>query len=229
MRNAASIVRAAAGALTLALLVFGSAGCNGFGYTDITLPGNTPNIPPQNSFRIVGRLGTPFVAKIADTRSSWTITGVVPLNIIIVNNAPPVRIAVNKLTNDDSPVSVEIISGLTVRHLASTVDRFGLAVGNWGLAQNFPPAASPDVRFFVKGPALQVFDALVEDEQNAYVVEATAPALILFDSPAGGTGSRVDATFTEVGFLGVFNIDLIYNNVVVQSVFTGTDVTLKFP
>ncbi len=229
MRIAASIVRATAGVFVLALITLGAAGCNGFGTTDITLPGNTPNIPPQNSFRFVGRLGTPFVAKIADTRSSWTITGVVPLNVVIVNNSPPVRIAIHKLTNDDSLLSVEVITGLTVKQLGSTVDRFGLSVGNWGSAPDFPPKASPDVRFFIKGPAQQIVDAMVEDEQNAYIVEATAPALILFDSPAGGTGTRVDATFTEVGFLGGLSIDLIYNNVVVQSVFTGTEATLKFP
>lgn len=224
MSTAAKTIRIAT-ALALALWAITAAGCNGFGVTDITLPGSTPNIPAQNSFRVVGQIGTPFVATIADTRSTWTLHGVVPLNIVIVNNAPPVRIRVNKLVNDNALLGIEIIRGLTVQHLDSTVDGFGLAVGNFGKAPDFPPAANPDVRFFVKGPLKQIFDALIEDDQNAEVVEATAPAIILFDSPASG---RVDGTFTEVGFLGDFSIDLIYNHVLVQSVFTGTEAILKY-
>lgn len=228
MNIVAKTIRSAVAA-ALVLWALTAAGCNGFGTTDITLPGNTPNIPPQNSFRVVGQVGTPFVATIADARSTWVVPGVVPLNIVIVNNAPPVRISVNKLVSDNSLLGVEVISGLGVKQLGSTVANFGLAVGNYGIAPNFPPMASPDVRFFVKGPAEQIFDALIEDEQNAYVVEATAPAIVLFDSPSGGTGARVDGTFTEVGFLGGFSIDLIYNHVLVQSVYTGVEATLKFP
>ena len=224
MSTAAKSIRTAT-ALALALWAITAAGCNGFGTTDITLPGNTQNIPPQNSFRIVGQIGTPFVATIADTRSTWTIHGVVPLNIVIVNNAPPVRIRVNKLVNDKALLGIEIVKALSVEQLDATVDGFGLAVGNFGRAPAFPPAASPDVRFFVRGPSEQIFDALIEDDQNAEVVEATAPAMILFDSPASG---RVDGIFTEVGFLGGFSIDLFYNNLLVQSVYTGTEATLKY-
>ncbi len=203
--------------------------CGGFGSTNNTAPGNTPNIAAQTSFRILGKVGTPFSAKVSDARSSWDIQGVVPLSIIIVNNDPPVRISVNKLVSDDSLISVESINGFTIKQLASATDNFGLAVGNFDKVGAFAPAASPDVRFWVKGPALELFDALVEDTSQGEVLEARAPALILFDSPTGGNGGRVDATFTAVTFGGNFDIDLLYNNQLVKTALVGTNVTMKYP
>jgi hypothetical protein len=204
--------------------------CGGFGSSNNTAPGNTPNISAQTSFRIVGRVGTPFSAKISDTRSSWTITGVVPLSIVIVNNSPPVRVSVNKLVSDHSLLSLEIINGFSVKQLASGTDNFAVAVGAFGHVANFAPPAVPDVRFFVKGPTKELFDALIEDTSQGEVVEARPPALILFDSPAGGTGGRVDGIFTAVGFTGSFNIDLIYDGVIAVSVPNGgTSVTIKYP
>jgi hypothetical protein len=203
--------------------------CGGFGSTNNTAPGNTPNISAQTSFRILGKVGTPFSAKVSDARSSWDIQGVVPLSIIIVNNDPPVRISVTKLVSDDSLISVESINGFTIKQLASATDNFGLAVGNFGNVGAFAPPASPDVRFWVKGPDLELFDALVEDTSQGEVLEARVPALILFDSPAGGNGGRVDATFTAVTFGGNFDIDLLYNSQLVQSALLGTNVRMKFP
>lgn len=204
--------------------------CGGFGSSNNTSPGNTPNIAAQTSFRIVGRVGTPFSAKISDSRSSWDIKGVVPLSIVIVNNSPPIRVSVNKLVSDSSLLSLEIINGFTVKQLASSTDNFGVSVGNvGGKVGNFAPPASPDVRFFVKGPNAELFDALVEDTKQGEIVEARAPALILFDSPAGGNGGRVDATFSAVQLLGNFSIDLIYNGAVVRTAAGGATVTMKYP
>src|SRR5271154_3940402 len=92
--------------LTLIALGLLTAACNGFGTTNITSPGNTPNIATQVGFRVVGRIGTPFSCYISDAVSSWNVQGVVPLNIIIVNESPPVRITANKLVNDSSLLSV---------------------------------------------------------------------------------------------------------------------------
>ncbi len=204
--------------------------CGGFGSTNNTSPGNTPNIAAQTSFRIVGRVGTPFSAKISDSRSSWDIKGVVPLSIVIVNNSPPIRVSVNKLVSDSSLLSLEIINGFTVKQLASNTGNFGVSVGNFGgKVGNFAPPASPDVRFFVKGPNAELFDALVEDTKQGEIVEARAPALILFDSPAGGNGGRVDATFSAVQLLGNFSIDLLYDGVVVRTAAGGATVTMKYP
>ncbi len=221
------IRRGAIAAIVCGLLMAGCGG--GFGTTDTTKPGNTPNITAQSSFRIVGTIGTPFSAKISDARSSWDIQGVVPLSIVIVNNALPVRVSVNKLVNDHSLISLEVINGFKVKQLASSTSGFGVAVGNFNKVTAFAPKASPDVRFFVKGPNLELFDALIEDTVHGEVVEARAPALLLFDSPAGGNGGRVDATFTAVQFLGGFSIDLIYNGILVKSVYAGTSVRMKYP
>ncbi len=224
--TAKSIRRGALAALLYGLLM---TSCGGLGGTNTTKPGNTPNISAQTSFRIVGRIGTPFSARISDARSSWDIKGVVPLSIVIVNNAPPIRVSVNKLVNDNSLISLEIINGFTVKQLASSTDNFGVAVGNFNKVTAFAPPASPDVRFFVKGPAGELFDALIEDTAHGEIVEAHAPALLLFDSPAGGNGGRVDGSFTAVQFLGGFSIDLIYNGVLVKSLSTGTSAIIKYP
>jgi hypothetical protein len=224
--TAISIRRGALAALLCGLL---TSSCGGFGSTNTTNPGNTPNIAAQTSFRIVGRIGTPFSVKISDARSSWNILGVVPLSIVIVQNQPPVRVSVNKLVSDNSLISLEIINGFNVQQLASSTSGFGVAVGNQGPVAGFAPPASPDVRFFVKGPSTELFDALIEDTAKGEVVEVRAPAILLFDSPAGGNGGRVDGTFTAVEALGGFAIDLIYNGVVVRRSVTGASAVIAFP
>jgi hypothetical protein len=224
--KARSIAGRAFAALLCGLMI---TSCGGFGAVDTTLPGNTPNITAQTSFRIVGEIGTPFSATISDARSSWTIQGVVPLSIVIVNNVLPVRVSVNKLVSNNSLLSLEIINAFSVEQLASSTDNFGVAVGNYGKVATFAPPAFPDVRFFVKGPTGELFDALVEDTKQGQIVEARAPAVLLFDSPAGGNGGRVDATFTAVQYLGSFAIDLIYNGALVQSAVGTTNAVLKYP
>ena len=224
--KAISIRRSLLAALVCGLLM---TSCGGFGSSNTTSPGNTPNINAQTSFRIVGQIGTPFSATISDARSSWNIKGVVPLSIVIINNQPPIRVSVNKLVSDNSLISLEIINAFSVQQLASSTSNFGVAVGNSGRVATFAPAAFPDVRFFVKGPNEELFDALVEDTKQGEIVESRAPALLLFDSPSGGNGARVDATFTAVQFLGGFDIDLIYDGVLVDSDLAGTTAIIKFP
>jgi hypothetical protein len=204
------------------------AGCGGaFGVGNTTNPGSTPNISAQTSFRVVGQIGTPFVATVSDARSSWLIYGVIPLSIVIVNDSPPDRIVVTKLSNDTRLLSLQIIHGLDVKLLASTVDNFGVAVG--GINGNLPalaPPASPDIRFFIKGPPVNIFDALIEDQTQGSVLQSRAPAVILFDSPSS---QRVDGIFNEVNFLGPFDIDLIVDGNIVKQAQGGIKATLKFP
>jgi len=223
--KARSIWRGILAALLCALL---TSSCGGFGSTNTTNPGSTPNIAGQTSFRIVGRIGTPFSVTISDARSSWDILGVVPLSIVIINNAPPVRVSLNKLVSDNSLISLEIINGFNVQQLASSTSGFGVAVGNQGswFVGGFAHSAKPDVRFFVKGPNAELFDALIEDTSKGEVVEVRAPAILLFDSPHSG---RIDGTFTAVEALGGFAIDLIYNTVVVRSVLAGGSTVVKYP
>jgi hypothetical protein len=222
-------------AITAAALAW-FAGCGGFGTGNATSPGSTPNLSVQTSYRIVGTVGTPFTATISDARSSWLVQGVVPLSIVIVNDKPPERVVVTKTIDDTSLLSIEIITGFTVKVLASTTDRFGVAVGGVnqgggnGSLHSLAPPASPDVRFFVKGPNIGIFNALIEDQTQGEVLQARVPALILFDSPNGGTpGGRVDGIFTAVGFNGPFAIDLLVDGAVVRAAAGGTTASLKYP
>ena len=211
-------------------------GCGGFGSGNATSPGSTPNLSVQTSYRIVGTIGTPFIATISDARSSWLVQGVIPLSMVIVNDKPPERVVVTKAINDTSLLSIEIIAGFTVKVLASTTDRFGIAVGGVnqgggnGSLHSLEPPANPDVRFFVKGPNIGIFNALIEDQTQGSVLQSRVPSLILFDSPNGGTlNGRVDGTFNEVNFAGPFAIDLIVNGTVVRAVTTGSSATLHYP
>ena len=221
------LARRAAMAGTLALL----SGCGGaFGVGNTTNPGSTSNIPPQSSYRVVGDIGTPFVATVSDSRSSWVVHGTVPESIVIVNDAPADRIMVTKLANDSRLLSLEVIAGLTVTTLSSTTENYGSVVGQLTdqkpALTRFAPPASPDVRFFVRGPAIDLFDATIEDLQNSNILQARVPAVLLFDSPNGGSSGRVDGIFNEVTFFGPLDVELIINGNVKQ-VFGGTTVSIK--
>ena len=219
----------------IALIACGCAlisACGGaFGTSNSTRPGNTPNIAAQVSFRIVGTLGTPFSLLISDADSSWQVKGVVPLSIVIINTKNPVRMVATKLVNDSSLLSIEIISGFSVKQLASTTAGFGVAVGSFGgKLSNFAAPASPDVRFFVKGPSTAVFNALIEDLSHGEIVQMRAPALLLFDKPNNGNATkRVDGIFNLVNAFGPFDIDMIVGGSLVRVAAGGVHATLKFP
>jgi len=209
----------------LGFTVLTSAGCN---IGQATSPGSTRPLPAQTSFRVVGDVGTPFRALISDSRSSWQIFGAIPTSILIVNDRPPDRVLVTKMSNDARLLSLEVIQGFSIATLDSTVGKFGTAVGaTGGKLAAFAPAASPDVRFIVKGPAVGVFIGLVEDETTSVAIESRVPAVILFDSPNGGTSGRVDGIFNQVSFAGFFDIDLTINGALVRRARGGLSVTLK--
>ena len=221
----------------LALWLASVTGCGGgFGAGNATSPGSTPNISQQTSYRIVGTIGTPFVATLSNMRSSWVLSGVIPMSIVVVNDKPPDRILVTKLSNDSNLLSVEIITGFDVQVLASTVDRYGVAVGAVPIRRKgapaqqlaaFSPPANPDVRFYVNGPAVTVYDALIEDEVQGNVVQSRAPSVILFDSPNSNAAGRVDGIFNEVNGFGPFSIDLVIDNVIAAVARGGSHATLK--
>jgi hypothetical protein len=199
-------------------------GCN---TSNTNSPGSTPNKPQQSSYRIVGDVGTPFLALVSDSRSSWQVSGTIPTSIAIVNDSPPDRILVTKTSNDARLLSLQVIQGFTIGTLDSTVSKFGTAVGSiGGTLPAFALSAKPDVRYFVKTPLVGVFDALIEDQTNSYALESRIPAIILFDSPNGGKSGRVDGIFTQVSFTGAMEVDLVINGQVVQSVTGGTTVTV---
>ncbi len=215
--------------IILAVITAMAAGCNGFGVGQASNPGSTPNIASQTSYRIVGAIGTPFQAVISDSRSSWLVSGTIPTSIVIVNDSPPDRILVNKLTNDSRLLSLEVITGFSVITLDSTVSNFGSAVGSvGGKLPSIAPPASPDVRFYVKNPMIGLFTGLIEDETMGFAIMSRIPAVILFDSPNGGHSGRVDGIFNQVSFAGVFDIDLTIDGRLVASVSrNGTSAVVK--
>ncbi|HZP45693.1 MAG TPA: hypothetical protein VFB15_08590 [Candidatus Binataceae bacterium] len=201
------------------------AGCNGLGGGNSTNPGSTPNSSAQLVFRFVGSTGVPFIATVSDPRSSWRLHGVVPLNVLIVNGPlpNPIRIIGTKVTNDTRLLSVEIIQGFNVKTIATTSTPYGTIVaGINGALPALGAPANPDVRFYVKGPPNGVYNALVEDESVAYVLQAASPTVILFDSPNGNSETgRVDGQFTQVKGAPI-DIDLFFNNQFVHASGSGT-------
>jgi hypothetical protein len=187
-------------------------------------PGNTASIPPQSSYRVVGDVGTPFRAVVSDSRSSWQINGTIPTSIVIVNDSPPDRILVTKLTNDTRLLSIQVIQGFSIAGLDSTVSPFGSAVGSvGGTLAAFAIPATPDVRFIVKTPIAGVFEGLIEDESMSNAVESRVPAVIVFDSPSSGT---VDGIFNQSFFYGTIAVDLVINGTVVSSASGGNSVSV---
>jgi hypothetical protein len=221
----------ASGVLAIYLVVATLPGCSGFGPGNATLPGNTPGRQPQASLRVVGTIGTPFSAVVSDQNASWKVQGVIPLNIVIIHssNTTPTRIVAVKLASGSSLLSVEVINGFNVKLLSSTNNPFGVAVGTInGQLEAFAPPASPDVRFFIKGPSTAIFTALVEDATTGNALQSRAPTLVLFENPNGGSASgHLDGTFQESGNNGPLNVDLILNGATVAH-GVGITTTLKF-
>jgi len=215
-----SIIRTA-----VALTIPATIGCGGFGTGNATQPGSTSVSSPQIVFRMVGNTGTPFFAVITNNRSSWQIRGVVPLNIIIANGPVPNsnRIVATKLTNDTRLLSIEVISGFGVAQISSTFTNYGVIVGNIGARLDaLAPAANPDVRFFIKNVNNGDFNAVVEDETKAYVLQSQSPTMILYDSPNGNSlTGRVDGIFNVLSG-GPLALDLSFNGHVVTAAGGGT-------
>ncbi len=208
-----------------AAIAFSVAACNNqTGFSGSV--GNTPNGPALASYDILGTVGTPFTATVSDSRSSWTLQGVVPLSIVIANNILPAAIVATKTTSNSNLLSVEIINGGRVTDLQSTSAPFGtVSVQTGGTLSSIASPASPDLRIFVAGPAEQRYTALVEDITTGWVIDLRAPSLILFDTPDG----KVDATFFGRQNFGSFTLNMTLNGVVVATVVHGPDATIREP
>ncbi len=188
--------------------------------------GNTPNGPKLTSYVVTGVTGTPFTATVSDSRSSWTLQGVVPLSMIICNNILPAEIIATKTTNDSNTLSVSIISANHIVDSQSTSTPFGsvmLQVG--GTLNMIAPPANPDLRIFAAGPFNKRFQALVEDINTGFVIATRAPTLIFFDTPDG----KVDGTFFGSQDFGTFDLNMTVDGVVVATVKHGPDATIREP
>ncbi|MGD0672481.1 MAG: hypothetical protein ABSB13_10410 [Candidatus Binatus sp.] len=222
MRN---LVRTLSMSALGAAMAFSVAACNNqTGFSGSV--GNTPNGPPLAAYDILGTVGTPFIATVSDSRSSWTLQGVVPLDIIIANNILPAAIIATKTTSNSNLLSVEIISGFRVANVQSTSAPFGtvsLQIG--GTLSSISPPADPDLRIFNSGPLNERYSALVEDVSTGWVIDGRAPTLILFDNPDG----KVDATFFGGQDYGSFTLNMTLGGAVVATVVHGPDATIREP
>jgi hypothetical protein len=189
--------------------------------------GSTPNGPKLPSFQILGTTGTPFTATINDDRSFWTLQGNVPLSIAICN-APTAngRLTVTKTSSDNSLLSAEIITANHVKDLQQTMAPFGTVQVQIGKQTSVPSAADPDLRISLLGPIALKYQALVEDIDTGFIVQARAPTLIVFDTPNG----KVDATFFGPNNHTTFTANMIFNGeVVVPTTSGGPNLTIRQP
>jgi len=214
------------GAIGAALAVYLASCNNQTGFSGSV--GNTPNGPKLPSYQILGTVGTPFTATISDDRSFWTFQGNAPLSIVICN--PPsasAQLVVSKTTADNSLLSAEIITGNHVKDLQSTTAPFGTVQVQVGTLTSAPAAASPDLRISLLGPVNVKYNALVEDSNIGFILQARAPTLIVFDTPDG----KVDATFFGGGRdFGNFTANMTLNGmVVVPTVSKGPNLTIRQP
>ena len=210
-----------------AMLAISIAACNNqTGFSGSV--GSTPNGPKLPSFQILGDTpGTPFTATISDDRSFWTFQGNVPLSIAICN--PPsanAQLVVSKTTADNSLLSAEIITGNHVKDLQSTNAPFGTVQVQIGTLNAAPGAANPDLRISLLGPLNLKYQALVEDIDTGFIVQARAPTLIVFDAPKG----KVDATFFGPNNHTTFTANMtLGGQVVVPTTSGGPNLTIRQP
>jgi hypothetical protein len=214
------------GAIGAALAIYVASCNNQTGFSGSV--GNTPNGPKLPSYQILGTVGTPFTATISDDRSFWTLQGNVPLSIAICN--PPTsnaQVVVTKTTSDNSLLSAEIITGNHVKDVQQTTAPFGTVQVQIGRQTTAPSAANPDLRINLLGPLNVKYQALVEDSNTGFIIQARAPTLIVFDTPNG----KVDATFFSGGRnFGNFTANMSLNGeIVVPTVAGGPNLTIRQP
>lgn len=185
-----------------AALAFGACG-SAFGEFDPQMPGNAKFTQPQLEFWVTGTPGTPFRATVSDAWGSWDVRGTVPLEVAIANSSNPGQIVATKLSNDNATLSVQVAPALIISQVSSTSQPYGTVGAASGVISELPPPASPDVRFYVNAPSLQIFDALLETANptaGGYVVEARVPALLLYSKP----GTKTVAATVDEQNVGIY-------------------------
>jgi len=225
--NSISKLSAAVQRGALAILAFACASCGGaFGTANPTAPGNTSQVPAEESLWVLGTPGTPFQAIVTDSSQSWTFRGVVPQMAVIINTSPGVQMTVTKLSNNAALMTTELINGATLVAEASTNDPFGTTVvQTFGGLPGIAPRADPDVRIFMKGASGGLLNGLIEDLTLSFVFEARAPALFLFEHPDG----RVDEVINSVDQAGLISADALSDGAVVVQETGGPRLLIKFP
>lgn len=208
-------------------------GCgNSLGCGGLTGTGNGPftgcsggkPIPPQSAINFVGDLGTVFSATVSDTVASYSFRAAVPLTLIYVNSVPPVRVIATNLSTTPSLLSIQALAAFTTVQFASTSTPGGTISVNVG--GNLPAVRGPaacDVRFYVSGPATQNYQALLEQNNNAYEQQSLPPTLFLLGQAKG----NVDGVFNQIfGGVGPLKVDLVIDGKL-AAVGRGTVFTVK--
>jgi hypothetical protein len=213
------------GALAAVLAISVAACNNQTGFSGSV--GSTPNGPKLPSYQIFGTTGTPFTATISDARSFWTFQGNVPLSISICNApSPEAQMVVTKTTADSSLLSASITTGNHIKDTQSTSAPFGTVQVQIGKQTSVPSFANPDLRIFLSGPFKTKYQALVEDIDTGFIIQSTAPTLIVFDAPNG----KVDATFFGPNNHTTFTANMTLDGVVVVPTTSGgPNLTIRQP
>jgi len=203
---------------------FGCGGLSGSSNGQFSGCSGGKNIPPQSSINFLGSLGTVFSATVSDTHASYSFTGVVPLQVVYVNNVPPLRVVATNLSTTPSLLSIQALAAFTTTQLASTSVPGSTISVNVGGALPFiagPPAC--DVRVYVYGPIGQFYQSLLEQNNNAYENQTVAPGLFLL----GGASGNVDDVLDEVtNALGLIRANLMINGKLAAR-GGGTNFTVK--
>jgi hypothetical protein len=227
-----SMLVAAALAIVCAIALVQSGCGNSLGCGGVTGTGNGPftgcsggkPIPPQNSINFLGDIGTVFSATVSDTVASYTFRAAVPLTLSFVNNVPPVRVIATNLSTTPALLSIQALTAFTTVGFASTSTPGGtISVNIGGVLPAISGPAACDVRFFVSGPANQAYQALLEQNNNAYEQQTLPPSLFLLGQAKG----NVDGIFTEVfAQFGVLRVNLVINGKLAAAGL-GTNFTVK--
>jgi hypothetical protein len=211
--------------LRLGLVLASSGACNNSlgGFSGAV--GNTSNVPAVASYKVLGTTGEPFTAIVSNKRSSWQVSGNVPMDITVVNNFTPDKMVATKQSSDTGILSLQLINGAKVVDVASTTQPFGTISVQSGKPKAIAAAANPDLRIFVSGPEGERFSALIEDEKKGFFVDDRAPALYMFDTPSGS----VTGTFDQIQNFGAFEISMTFNGLLVATATGAPHVVIMQP
>ncbi len=185
------------------------------------------NIPNEISFRLQGTSNTPFTALVTDSVASWTIQGVTPVDVVILNGNPPVRIYATKLDSSSALLTVQSVAGgYTNRTILSTQAPFGTVVVQTGKLDEVAPSADPDIRLFVKGSRGEAFNGLIQDLSHGFELEDVVRTIFLFENPTGRVDGFFNLTSSDVGPL---TVDLSVGGQVVANASGQPTVQIRSP
>ncbi len=185
------------------------------------------SVSPEISFRIQGTRNTPFTALITDTLASWTVNGVTPVAIVILNVNPPVRIYATKLKGNSAILTVQsVYGGQDNLNLVSTDAPFGTVATQTGMLDEIAPPADPDARFFVKGSAGESFNGLIQDLNSGFALDDFVRTIFLFEHPNGRVDGYFNLTSDDEGPL---QVDLAIGGTVVASASGAPSVQIRAP